>query len=148
MESKIKKMDEKILYDEIYLTEPKDKVKFLDREIPNYRIYYKGRSLGTIKEILFKVDEKIKLKEMRENKDFYINIIAHLMAQYIIRKIKNRDENYANYLKERRDLFVEYIYTKILKGPKEKYKYLGKVWSDNEIKGAFLDYMGNKIFSF
>ncbi len=112
-------MEEIQLYDEIFLIKPRNnennKVKFLDREIPNYRIYYKGKSLGTIKEMLFKLDEKIKIDEIRKNKDVYIIIIAHLLAQYIIRKIKRRNEDYANYLKQRRELLVEAIYKKNIK---------------------------------
>ncbi len=142
-------MEEIQLYDEIFLIKPRNnennKVKFLDREIPNYRIYYKGKSLGTIKEMLFKLDEKIKIDEIRKNKDVYIIIIAHLLAQYIIRKIKRRNEDYANYLKQRRELLIEAIYKKILDGLFEKYKYLGKVWTDNEIKGALIIYLGDKV---
>jgi hypothetical protein len=144
-------MEEIQLYDEIYLIEPKDyinnKVKFLDKEIPNYRIYYKGKSIGTLKEMIINTDRKIKIKEMKENKNFYITIIAHLIAQYIIKRIKKRDMKYAHYLKQKHELLVEAIYNKILNGSIEKYMYLGKVWSDNEIKGAFIDYMGNKILS-
>jgi len=137
------------LYDQLFLINPENsgnnKVKFIDKEIPNYKIYYKGKSLGTIKEMLFKLDEKIKLDEIRKNKDVYIIIMAHLLAQYIIRKIKRRDEEYANYLKQKRELLIEAIYNKILNGPMEKYKYLGKVWTDNEIKGALIIYLGDKV---
>jgi len=150
MESEIKKMMEIQLYDQIFLIKPEsdvnNKVKFIDKEIPNYKIYYKGKSLGTIKEILYKLDEKIKLDEIKKDRDVYIIIMTHLLAQYIIRKIKRRDEEYANYLKQRRELLVEAIYKKIINGPIEKYKYLGKVWTDNEIKGALIDYLGKKVF--
>ena len=144
-------MNEIQIYDQIFLMEPENytnnKVKFIDEEIPNYRIYYKGRSIGTIKEMLINIDRKIKLKEMRDNKDFYINISAHLIAQYITKRIKRRDLEYAEYLKERRELLVEAIYRKILNGPIEKYKYLGKVWSNNEIKGSFIKYLNNRVLS-
>ena len=142
-------MEEIQLYDQLFLIKSgnneNNKVKFTDKEIPNYKIYYKGKSLGTIKEILFKLDEKIKLDEIRKNKDVYIIIMTHLLAQYIIRKIKRKDEEYANYLKQRRELLVEAIYNKILNGPMEKYRYLGKVWTDNEIKGALIVYLGDKV---
>jgi len=142
-------MEEIQLYDQLFLIKPgnneNNKVKFIDKEISNYKIYYKGKSLGTIKEMLFKLDEKIKLDEIRKNKDVYTIIMTHLIAQYIIRKIKRRDEEYANYLKQRRELLVEAIYNKILNGPMEKYKYLGKVWTDNEIKGALIVYLGDKV---
>lgn len=152
MESKIKKMMEIQLYDKIFLIEPKeyskDKVKFLDKEIPNYKIYYKGRSIGTIKEMLINVDKKIKIDEIKENKILYTLIIAHLIAQYIIKRIKNRDWEYANYLKQRRELLVEAIYKEILGGPMEKFRYFGKLWTHNEILGAFIEYMGDKILNF
>ena len=142
-------MEEIQLYDQLFLINPgnneNNKVKFIDREISNYKIYYKGKSLGTIKEMLFKLDEKIKLDEIRKNKDVYIIIMTHLLAQYIIRKIKRKDEEYANYLKQRRELLIEAIYNKILNGPMEKYKYLGKVWTHNEIKGALIVYLGHKV---
>jgi hypothetical protein len=152
MESKIKKMDEKILYDQLILIESKkdikDKVLFLDKEIPNYKIYYKGRSIGTIKEMLINVDKKIKIDEIREDKVLYTLIIAHLIAQYIIKRIKNRDWEYTNYLKQRRELLIEAIYRDILKGPMEKFRYFGKIWTHNEILGAFIEYMGDKILDF
>ena len=142
-------MEEIQLYDQLFLINPgnneNNKVKFIDREISNYKIYYKGKSLGTIKEMLFKLDEKIKLDEIRKNKDVYIIIMTHLLAQYIIRKIKRKDEEYANYLKQRREPLIEAIYNKILNGPMEKYKYLGKVWTYNEIKGALIVYLGDKV---
>jgi len=145
-------MDEKVLYDQIILIESKkdigDKVIFLDKEIPNYKIYYKGRSIGTLKEMIVNVDRKIKLDEIREDKILYTLIIAHLIAQYIIKRIKNRDWEYANYLKQRRELLVEVIYKEILKGPMEKFRFFGKVWTHNEILGAFIEYMGNKILDF
>jgi hypothetical protein len=152
MESKIRKMDEKVLYDQIILIESKkdirDKVIFLDKEIPNYKIYYKGRSIGTLKEMIVNVDRKIKIDEIREDKILYTLIIAHLIAQYIIKRIKRRDWEYANYLKQRRELLVEAIYREILKGPMEKFRFFGKVWTHNEILGAFIEYMGNKILDF
>ena len=142
-------MEEIQLYDQLFLIKPindeNNKVKFIDKEIPNYRIYYKGKSLGTIKEMLYKLDEKIKIDEIKKDKDVYTIIITHLLAQYIIRKIKRKDEEYANYLKKRRELLIEAIYNKILKGSMEKYKYLGKVWTDNEINGALIIYLGDKI---
>jgi hypothetical protein len=142
-------MEEILLYDQLFLIKQgnnkNNKVKLIDKEIPNYKIYYKGKSLGTIKEMLFKLDEKIKIDEIRKNKDVYTIIMTHLLTQYIIRKIKKRDEEYSNYLKQRRELLVEAIYNKILKGSMEKYKYLGKVWTDNEIKGALIIYLGDKV---
>ncbi len=142
-------MEEIQLYDQLFLIKPgnneNNKIKFIDKEISNYKIYYNGKSLGTIKEMLFKLDEKIKLDEIRKNKDVYTIIMTHLLAQYIIRKIKRRDEEYANYLKQRRELLVEAIYRKILNEPIEKYRYLGKVWTDNEIKGALIIYLGDKV---
>ena len=142
-------MEEIQLYDQLFLINPgnnkNNKVKFADREISNYKIYYKGKSLGTIKEMLFKLDEKIKLEEIRKNRDIYIIIMTHLLTQYIIRKIKRRDDEYANYLNQRRELLIEAIYNKILNGSMEKYKYLGKVWTDNEIKGALIVYLGDKV---
>jgi hypothetical protein len=145
-------MDEKVLYDQIILIESKknikDKVSFLGKEIPNYKIYYKGRSIGTLKEMIVNVDRKIKLDEIRENKILYKLIIAHLIAQYIIKRIKKRDLEYANYLKQRRELIVEAIYKEILNGPMEKFRFFGKVWTHNEILGAFIEYMGNKILDF
>jgi hypothetical protein len=142
-------MEEIQLYDQLFLIKPgnneNNKIKFIDKEMPNYKIYYKGKSLGTIKEMLFKLDEKIKIDEIRKNKDVYTIIMTHLLAQYIIRKIKKRDEEYANYLKQRRELLVDAIYRKILNGSIEKYKYLGKVWTDNEIKGSLIVYLGDKI---
>lgn len=152
MESKIRKMDEKILYDQLILIESKkdikDKVVFLDKEIPNYKIYYKGRSIGTLKEMIVNVDRKIKINEIRKDKTLYTLIIAHLIAQYIIKRIKRRDWEYANYLKQRRELIVEAIYREILKGPMEKFRFFGKVWTHNEILGAFIEYMGNRILDF
>jgi len=152
MGSKIKEMDEKVLYDQLILIEPKrdikNKIIFLGKEIPNYKIYYKGRSIGTIKEMLTNVDKKIKIDEIREDKILYTLIIAHLIAQYIIKRIKNRDWEYANYLKQRRELLVEVIYKDILKGPMEKFRYFGKIWTHNEILGAFIEYMGDKILDF
>ncbi|MFP3132428.1 MAG: hypothetical protein RXQ77_03775 [Candidatus Nanopusillus sp.] len=142
-------MEEIQLYDQLFLIKQgnneNNKVKFIDKEIPNYKIYYKGKSLGTIKEMLFKLDEKIKLDEIKRYRNVYIIIMAHLLAQYIIRKIKRKDEEYANYLKQRRELLVEAIYNKILNGSLEKYKYLGKIWTDNEIKGALIIYLGDKV---
>jgi len=151
MESKIK-MKEIPLYDQIFLIEPKDyannKVKFIDKEIPNYKLYYKGRSIGTIKEMLINVDKKIRVDEIKEDKILYTLIIAHLIAQYIIKRIKNRDWEYANYLKQRRELLIEVIYRDILKGSTEKFRYFGKLWTHNEILGAFIEYMGDKILDF
>jgi hypothetical protein len=152
MESQIKKMDEKILYDQLILIESKrdikDRIIFLGKEIPNYKIYYKGRSIGTLKEMLTNVDRKIKVDEIREDKVLYTLIIAHLIAQYIIKRIKNRDWEYTNYLKQRRELLVEVIYRDILKGPIEKFRFFGKVWTHNEILGAFIEYMGDRILDF
>ena len=142
-------MEEIQLYDQLFLIKPgnneNNKVKFIDKEISNYKIYYKGKSLGTIKEMLFKLDEKIKLDEIKKDRDVHTIIMTHLIAQYIIRKIKRRDEEYANYLKQKRELLIEAIYNKILNGSMEKYKYLGKVWTDNEIKGALIAYLGDKV---
>lgn len=145
-------MNERILYDQLTLIESKrnikDKVIFLDKEIPNYKIYYKGRSIGTIKEMLINVDRKIKIDEIREDKILYTLIIAHLIAQYIIKRIKKRDWEYANYLKQRRELLVETIYKEILEGPMEKFRFFGKIWTHNEILGAFIEYMGDRILDF
>lgn len=145
-------MDEKILYDQLILIESKrdikDRIIFLGKEIPNYKIYYKGRSIGTLKEMLTNVDRKIKVDEIREDKVLYTLIIAHLIAQYIIKRIKNRDWEYTNYLKQRRELLVEVIYRDILKGPIEKFRFFGKVWTHNEILGAFIEYMGDRILDF
>ena len=117
-------MEEIQLYDQLFLIKPgnneNNKVKFADKEISNYKIYYKGKSLGTIKEMLFKLDEKIKLDEIKKDRDVHTIIMTHLIAQYIIRKIRRRDEEYANYLKQRRELLVEAIYNKILNGSMEK----------------------------
>ena len=139
----------KYLYDQIILIETENyannKVKFIDKEIPNYKIYYKDGSICTIKEMLYNLDEKIKLEEIKRNKDVYTILMAHLMAHYIIKKLKRKDEEYANYLKQRREFLVEAIYRKILNGPMEKFKYLGKVWTDNEIKGALIIYLGEKV---
>jgi len=152
MGSPIKEMNEKILYDQLILIESKrdikDKIIFLGKEIPNYKIYYKGRSIGTIKEMLINVDKKIKIDEIKEDKILYALIIAHLIAQYIIKRIKNRDWEYANYLKQRREILVEIIYKEILGGPIEKFRFFGKLWTYNQILGAFIEYMGNKILDF
>ena len=145
-------MEEIQLYDQLFLIKPgnyeNNKVKFIDKEIPNYKVYYKGRSIGTIKEMLTNVDKKIKIDEIKEDKILYTLIIAHLIAQYIIKRIKNRDWEYANYLKQRRELLIETIYKEILGGPMEKFRYFGKLWTHNEILGAFIEYMGDKILDF
>jgi hypothetical protein len=120
-------------------------IEFNDAKISNYRIIYKYKSIATLKELIANTDKKIKKKDMREHNEFYINIMAHLIAYYIIRKMNNIDPEYSKYLLDMHRELTEEIYRKLLAGNKDKFEYYGIVWTNKQIEKAFINYIAPKL---
>jgi hypothetical protein len=120
-------------------------IEFNNRKIRNYRIIYENKSIATVKELIANTTEKIKRNDWKKYDDFYINIIAHLIAYYIIRKMRNRDPEYSKELENYYDALTEAIYIKILDGNPDKYTYYGKIWTDRQLEEAFINYIAPKL---
>jgi len=141
------KMVEITLFDKLILSnkvEP-EIIEFNNKKIPNYRIIYEYRSIATLKELITNTSEKIPKKSMIEHKEFYINIMAHLIAYYIIRKMNNIDPEYSKYLLDMYRELTEKIYRKLLGGDEDKFKYYGKIWTNKQIDRAFIKYIAPKL---
>ncbi len=143
-------MDETTLFDELTFLgySIPEVIKFNGKELSNYRIAYNGKIIASLKELITNVDKKIHKKDMKENKEFYINIMAHLIAYYIIKKMNNIDPGYAKYLLENHRDFTEAIYNKLLGGDDDKFEYFGIVWTDKQIENAFIDYIVPRLEPF
>lgn len=120
-------------------------IEFNNKKIRNYRIIYENKSIATVKELLANTTEKIKRNNWKKYDDFYTNIIAHLIAFYIIRKMRNRDPEYSKELEDYHDALTEAIYVKILDGNPNKYTYYGKIWTDKQLEEAFISYIKPKL---
>jgi hypothetical protein len=120
-------------------------IEFNNKKIRNYRIIYENRSIATVKELIANTTEKIKRDDWKKYDDFYTNIIAHLIAYYIIRKMRNRDPEYSKELEDYHDALTEAIYVKILDGNPNKYTYYGKIWTDRQLEEAFISYIAPKL---
>jgi len=120
-------------------------IEFNNKKIRNYRIIYEDKSIATVKELIANTTKKIKRDDWKKYDDFYTNIIAHLIAFYIIRKIRNRDPEYSKELEDYYDTLTEAIYIKILDGNPDKYTYYGKIWTDRQLEEAFIDYIAPKL---
>jgi len=120
-------------------------IEFNNKKIRNYRIIYENKSIATVKELIANTTEKIKRNDWKKYDDFYTNIIAHLIAFYIIRKMRNRDPEYSKELEEYHDALTEAIYIKILDGNPDKYIYYGKIWTDKQLEEAFIGYIAPKL---
>jgi len=143
-------MDEIKLFDKIILSgkgKP-EVIEFNNREMPNHRIAYEYKYIATLKELITNLDKKIKKRDMRENKEFYTIIMAHLIAYYIIKKINNIDLGYAKYLLDNHKEFTKAIYKKLLGGNNDKFEYFGIIWTDKQIENAFIDYIVPKLEPF
>ena len=143
-------MDEIKLFDKIIISskgEP-EIMEFNNKEIPNHRIAYEYRYIATLKELITNLDKKIKKRDMRENIEFYINIMAHLIAYYIIKKMNNIDLEYSKYLLDNHREFTRAIYNKLLGGDDDKFEYLGVVWTNKQIENAFIEYIAPKLEPF
>ena len=120
-------------------------IEFNNKKIRNYRIIYEDKSIATVKELIANTTKKIKRDDWKKYDDFYTNIIAHLIAFYIIRKMRNRDPEYSKELEDYYDALTEAIYIKILDGNPDKYIYYGKIWTDRQLEEAFIDYIAPKL---
>jgi len=120
-------------------------IEFNNKKIRNYRIIYENKSIATVKELIANTTKKIKRDDWKKYDDFYTNIIAHLIAFYIIRKIRNRDPEYSKELEDYYDALTETIYIKILDGNPDRYIYYGKIWTDRQLEEAFIDYIAPKL---
>jgi|GEM_PF-2470015 len=120
-------------------------IEFNNKSIRNYRIIYKERSIATVKELIANTTEKIKRDDWKKYDDFYTNILAHLIAYYIIRKMRNRDPEYSKELEDYYDTLTEAIYIKILDGDTDKYNYYGKIWTERQIEKIFIKYIKSKL---
>jgi hypothetical protein len=120
-------------------------IEFNNRKIRNYRIIYEDRSIATVKELIANTTEKIKRDEWKKYDDFYTNIIAHLIAYYIIKKMRNKDPEYSKELEDYHDALTEAIYIKILDGNPDKYTYYGKIWTEKQMEEAFISYIKPKL---
>ena len=120
-------------------------IEFNNKKIRNYRIIYENKSIATVKELIANTTEKIKRNDWKKYDDFYTNIIAHLIAFYIIRKMRNRDPEYSKELEDYHDALTEAIYVKILDGNLDKYIYYGKIWTDRQLEEAFIGYIAPKL---
>jgi len=120
-------------------------IEFNNTKISNYKIIYKYRSIATLKELITNTDKKIQKESMRKHNEFYINIIAHLIAYYIIRKMNNIDPEYSKYLLEMHKELTEGIYRKLLGGDDDKFDYYGKIWTSKQIEKAFIKYIAPKL---
>ena len=120
-------------------------IEFNNKKIRNYRTIYENKSIATVKELIANITEKIKRDDWKKYDDFYTTIIAHLIAFYIIRKIRNRDPEYSKELEDYYDTLTEAIYIKILDGNPDRYIYYGKIWTDRQLEEAFIDYIAPKL---
>ena len=124
-------------------------IGFQNKKIPNYEIwYYKNNTssyLTWFKEIIKESDKKIKNKTLREDKESYSLLMAHLIAYCIAEKIEKKDVDIANFLKKK-DLehLIMLIYMEILEEPIERFQYLGKIWTEDEINIAYTKYKESK----
>ena len=141
------KMIEITLFDKLKLSDDVEPeiFEFNNKKIPNRRVLYKYKSIATSKELIINTDEKIKKPKMREYDEFYTNIMAHLIAYYIIKKMKNIDPEYAKFLEDNHKELTKGIYRKLLGGDDEKFEYYGIVWTDKQIERAFIKYIAPKL---
>ena len=144
------KMDEIKLFDKIILSGKREPeiIEFNNKEIPNHKIAYEYKYIATLKELIINLDKKIKKRDMRENKEFYIIIMAHLIAYYIIKKMNNIDLGYAKYLLENHKEFTKAIYNKLLGGDDDRFEYFDVVWTNKQIENAFIEYIVPKLEPF
>jgi hypothetical protein len=124
-------------------------IGFQNKKIPNYEIWYHKKNTSSyltwLSEIIKESDKKIKNKTLREDKEFYILLMAHLTAYCIAEKIEKRDVDIANFLKEKAlEHLIMLIYIEILGEPFEKFQYLGKIWTEDEINTAYTKYKESK----
>jgi len=105
--------------------------------IQNYILYFRNTNIATVKEVIKTADKRIKRKFKKEDKEFYTLIMAHLIAHYLVEKIKKF--NLEVYMWNHKKL-AEYAYESILEEPKEKFLYLGDVWNEDEIDKAYTKY--------
>ena len=120
-------------------------IEFNNTKISNYKIIYEYRSIATLKELITNTDKKIQKESIRKHNEFYINIMAHLIAYYIIRKMNNIDPEYSKYLLEMHKELTERIYRKLLGGNDDKFEYYGKIWTNKQIEKAFIKYIAPKL---
>jgi hypothetical protein len=169
-------MDEKLPL--VFNKPSKDEsIKFQNKEIPNYEIefiqdygsYSDRIKIGSLKEIIKMADKQIKKKFMRENKEFYSLLMAHLIAHYIIDKINLAFFYYTHkniekpvkmyrignqvyqvaYVYKVKDIvkpkqkyqIAKQVYQQALGEPAEKFLYLGNVWSKETIDLAYIRYL-------
>jgi hypothetical protein len=140
-------MIEITLFDKLKLSDKVEPeiIEFNNKKIPNRRILYEFKSIATLKELIINMDEKIKKPKMREYNEFYVNIIAHLIAYYIIKKMKNIDLEYAKFLEDNHRELTEEIYRKLLGGNNDTFEYYGIIWTDKQIDKAFIKYIAPKL---
>ena len=145
-------MDEITLFDKLILSDKAipNIIEFDDRKIQNYRIIYNGKIIGSLREMILNLNKKIEIHkdDMEKHKEFYTNIIAHLIAYYIIKKINRIDPIYAKFLLNKHKELTEAIYNKLLNGNKDKFEYYGIVWTDRQIENAFMDYIVPRLKPF
>lgn len=143
-------MDETTLFDELTFLgySMPEIIEFNGKELPNYKIAYNNKVIASLKELIVNTDKKINKKDMRENKEFYIIIIAHLIAYYIIKKINGIDPAYSKFLLDNHKEFTEAIYKKLLGGDEDKFEYLGIIWTNRQIENAFSDYIVPRLGPF
>jgi hypothetical protein len=152
-----------------------ESIKFQNKEIPNYEIefilgygsYSDRIRIGSLKEIIKRADKQIKKKFMRENKEFYSLLMAHLIAHEIIDIINlaffyYTHKNIAKPVKmyrignqvyqvayEVKDIvkpkqkyqIAKQVYQQALGESAEKFLYLGNVWSKETIDLAYIRYL-------
>ena len=71
--------------------------------------------------------------------------MAHLIAYCIAEEIEKRDLDIANFLKKKDLMYlIMFIYIEILDEPIEKFQYLGKIWTEDEINIAYTKYKESK----
>jgi len=124
-------------------------ISFQNKKIPNYEIWYYKNNVSSyltwFKEIIKKSDQKIKNRTLREDKEFYNLLMAHLIAYCIAEEIEKRDLDIANFLKKKDLMYlIMFIYIEILDEPIEKFQYLGKIWTEDEINIAYTKYKESK----
>jgi len=143
-------MDEIRLFDKIILSgkgEP-EIIEFNNKEISNHRIAYEYKYIATLKELITNLDKKIKKKDIKEDKEFYTIIMAHLIASYIIKKMNNIDLEYSKYLLDNHREFTRAIYNKLLGGDSDKFEYFNIIWTNKQIENAFINYIAPKLEPF
>jgi len=135
------------LFDKIILSKKVEPeiIEFDNRKIPNYKIIYEYKPIATLREAIINTNEKIRKKSMKENREFYVNIIAHLIAYYIIKKMNNIDPEYSKFLLENHREFTKAIHDKLLGRDDDKFEYFGIIWTKKQIENAFIDYIASKL---